>query len=160
MRMIPRIIQTILMASVLSAPSANAELEERSLPQLEQHLAEIDSELEQLASFTVRGGTGSLGYRSETHPQPDTKESIRMELDKAITVDAVVLVPVLERDAETGLRSRGFPIAFRILAGTAHTSNVVASFSAEDQLLPRIAPLVVPFQPVKASWVEIEATTL
>ncbi|MDG1241937.1 MAG: histidine kinase [Opitutae bacterium] len=155
-----KISQTILLAGVLSALPAIAELDDMSLSQLEQHLAEIDAELEQLASFTVRGGTGSLGYRSNTHTEPDTAESIRIELDEAVAVDAVVLVPVLNRDAATGLQSNGFPIAFRILAGTANTSQVVASFSADDHLLPRIAPLVVPFAPVKASWVAIEATSL
>ena len=131
-----------------------------SLPELQQRLAAIDAELGQLASFTVRGGAGSLGYRSITHPQPDHTERIRIELGKEVAIDEVVLVPILYRDAETDLQSAGFPVAFRILAGTEHTTHVVASFSAEDQLLPRIGPLAVPFQPVKASWVAIEATSL
>ena len=108
----------------------------------------------------MRGGTGSVGYRSKSHPQPDSTARIRIELGEEVAIDAVVLVPVLYRDAATGLGSGGFPVAFRILAGTAHTTHVMASFSAEDHLLPRIAPLAVPFQPVKASWVEIEATSL
>ena len=70
------------------------------------------------------------------------------------------MVPALYRNAEGGIRSGGFPIAFQILAGTAHSTNVVASFSAEDHQLPRIAPLAVPIQPIQASWVAIEATTL
>jgi signal transduction histidine kinase len=137
-----------------------APLKHLTLTQLETQLADIDSELEQLANFTVRGGTGTSGYRSKIHKQPDSTEWIRIELGEAVAVDEIVLVPTLYRDSKSGLRSAGFPITFRILAGTAHTTNVVASFSAEDQLLPRIAPLTVPFQPVMASWVAIEATTL
>ena len=54
MHLIPSILQTILVAGVLSVPPANAELEALSLSQLEQQLAKIDSELGQLASFTLR----------------------------------------------------------------------------------------------------------
>ena len=161
-RILPLLLAGILpLSGAASAPaSVRLDLKQSSLGQLEQRLADIDAEIEQLASFTVRGGTGSVGYRSKSHPQPDSTARIRIELGEEVAIDAVVLVPVLYRDAETGLGSGGFPVAFRILAGTAHTTHVMASFSAEDHLLPRIAPLAVPFQPVKASWVEIEATSL
>ena len=160
MHLIPSILQNILVAGVLSVPPANAQLEALSLSQLEQHLTEIDAELGQLASFTVRGGTGSVGYYSSTHRDPDAKESIRVELAKESTIEEVVLVPVLSRHAKTGLQSTGFPVAFRVLVGTGQTTHEVASFSEEDQLLPRIAPLTISFPPVKASWVSIEASTL
>ena len=160
MHLIPSILQNILVAGVLSVPPANAQLEALSLSQLEQHLTEIDAELGQLASFTVRGGTGSVGYSSSTHRDPDAKESIRVELAKESTIEEVVLVPVLFRHAKTGLQSTSFPVAFRVLVGTGQTTHEVASFSAEDQLLPRIAPLTISFPPVKASWVSIEASTL
>ena len=135
-------------------------LESLSLPQLEQDLTEIDSELEQLASFTPRGGVGALGFRTRIHTEPESKETIRIELGEEVAVDEVVLVPCLFRDSKSGLRSEGFPIAFRILAGTAHATKVVATFSAEDHLLPRIAPLAVRFEPIKASWIAIEVTGL
>lgn len=112
-------------------------LESLSLPQLEQHLTEIDSELAQLARFNLRGGAGSLGYHTRNHPEPEGKESIRIELGAEFAVDEVVLVPYLFRDSETGLRAGGFPIAFRILAGTAEATKVVAAFSGEDHLLLR-----------------------
>ena len=160
MHLIPSILQNILVAGVLSVPPANAQLEALSLSQLEQHLTEIDAELGQLASFTVRGGTGSVGYYSSTHRDPDAKESIRVELAKESTIEEVVLVPVLFRHAKTGLQSTSFPVAFRVLVGTGQTTHEVASFSEEDQLLPRIAPLTISFPPVKASWVSIETSTL
>ena len=160
MHLIPSILQNILVAGVLSVPPANAQLEALSLSQLEQQLTEIDAELGQLASFTVRGGTGSVGYYSSTHRDPDAKESIRVELAKESTIEEVVLVPVLFRHAKTGLQSTSFPVAFRVLVGTGQTTHEVASFSEEDQLLPRIAPLTISFPPVKASWVSIETSTL
>jgi hypothetical protein len=42
----------------------------------------------------------------------------------------------------TGFRANGFPEAFRVLAGeeTDRTGTVIAEFTEEDQLLPRIAP--------------------
>ena len=138
MHLIPSILQTILVAGVLSVPPANAQLEALSLSQLEQQLTEIDAELGQLASFTVRGGTGSVGYSSSTHRDPDAKESIRVELARESTIEEVVLVPILFRHAKTGLQSAGFPVAFRVLVGTGQTTHEVASFSAEDQLLPRL----------------------
>ena len=160
MHLIPSILQNILVAGVLSVPPANAQLEALSLSQLEQQLTEIDAELGQLASFTVRGGTGSVGYYSSTHRDPDAKESIRVELAKESSIEEVVLVPVLFRHAKTGLQSTSFPVAFRVLVGTGQTTHEVASFSEEDQLLPRIAPLTISFPPVKASWVSIETSTL
>jgi signal transduction histidine kinase len=145
---------------VIATPGKPA-VESLSLTELEHRLADIDSKLKQLASYTLRGGTGSRGYRSKLHSQPDATEWIRIELGETVPIDQIVLVPTLWRDSETGIRSEGFPTAFRILAGTDQTTNIVASFSEEDNLLPRIAPLIVPLkQPVKASWVTIDATTL
>ena len=61
MNLIPRILQILLLTSVLAVPAANAEMEELSLPQLEQRRMEIDAELGQLARFTLRSGTGAVG---------------------------------------------------------------------------------------------------
>ncbi len=156
------IILLLLLAGWLPAAAepAPSPMKSLSLPQLEQRLADIDSELKGLARFTPRSGVGSLGYRSNTSAKPDTRESIRIELGEETTIDEVVLVPALFRDSETGFRSGGFPVDFRILVGTGDSSRVVASFSKKDQLLPRIAPLAVPFEPTEASWITIEATTL
>ena len=164
MRLLITIATSILLGGLLPAEAGIGKqdgcLNDLTLAQLETRRNEIDAELEQLAHFTVLSGTGSPGYRSKTHPQPDSTERIRIELDKEVAIDEIVLVPALYHDAVSGIRQGGFPVAFRILTGTAHSTNVVASFSAEDHLMPRIAPLVVPFQPVQASWVEIDATLL
>lgn len=131
-----------------------------SLNQLEQRLAEIDTELEQLAAYSFRSGRGAVGYQSGSHDEPEATEWIQIELGKECPVDQVVLVPFIGRDPTRGLEAEGFPVRFRILAGSGQTTNVLASFSEADGLLPRIAPLVVSCDPVNASWVGIEATVL
>jgi signal transduction histidine kinase len=155
-------ILLLLLAGLFPSTGAPVDvaLTSLSIPQLEQRLTEIDSELEQLASYTLRGGVGSVGYRSDFHRQPDVREAVRIELNDEALVDQIVLVPVLYRDSATGVRSEGFPVAFRILAGTAGITNEIAVFSKEHHLPPRIAPLVVSFPPINASWVAIEVTTL
>jgi signal transduction histidine kinase len=149
-----------MLPAMSGAEKPGDRLKERSLPELEQRLTDIDSGLEQLASCTLRSGTGNLGYRSRRYRQPDSQEWIHLELGEVFPIDQIVLVPTLWRDTESGVRSEGFPSAFSLFAGTDDATNLVASFSAEDHLLPRIAPLAVPFAPVEASWVRIEATTL
>lgn len=143
-----------------SAEPVQASLESQTLAQLEQRLRVVDSELELLARFTPRNGVGSHGYRSKTHTKPDNRETIRIDLGEEVTIDEVILVPSLYRDSETGLRSGGFPVEFKIIVGTGDTSQVVASFSEEDNLLPRIAPLVVSFAPCRASWVSVDVSIL
>ena len=143
-----------------TAKSPLANPDDLSQSQLEQRLAEIDTELEQLASYSLRSGVGSVGHQSKPHRTPDNKEWIRIKLGEALPVDQVVLVPTIWRDSKVGLQAEGFPVAFRILAGSGDTTNVVATFTSEDHLLPRIAPLAISFPPVNASWVGVEATTL
>ena len=159
---IPAICIAALLTGILPAIATPVKpaVKTLSLTGLEHRLADIDSELKQLASYTLRGGTGSRGYRSKAHPQADVDEWIRIELGEAVPIDQIVVVPSLWRDSETGIRSEGFPTAFRLLAGTDHTTNVVASFSKEDNLLPRIPPLIVPLQHITASWIALDATTL
>ncbi len=142
------------------AETSNAHLAELTLPEVEQRLSDIDTELEQLAAITLRGGMGSLGYRSEIHPESNNKEWIRIELEQESLIDQVVLAPMLFRGSRTSLRAEGFPVAFRVLAGTGQTTNEVAVFTAEDNLMPRSAPLAASFAPINASWIQIEANVL
>jgi signal transduction histidine kinase len=125
------------------------------LTQLEQRRAEIDAELVQLADYSLNGSVGAIGYQSKARNRGQ-KASIHIDLGEVFSIDQVVLVPTLWRDTETGPRADGFPLTFRILSGTGNTTNVLASFTEEDHLLPRIAPLAVSFQPVNASWVGLE----
>jgi signal transduction histidine kinase len=125
-----------------------------------ERLADIDAELDQLAAFTLRSGIGSVGYRSQLHETPEELEWVHIELGEDVLIDQAVLVPMLFLVPETGFCAEGFPQAFRILAGTGQTTNVVAEITTEDHVMPRIAPLAVSFPPVKASWITIEATVL
>ena len=72
-----------------------------------------------------------------------------------------MLVPAICHDATSGYQADGFPLQFRIVAGTDEdqTGSVVASFDETDHLLPRVAPLIVPCA-ITASWIRIEASRL
>ncbi len=154
---------TSLLAGSLSAMTSSTQpLPERlSTTQLEQRLTAIDAELDQLARFNPRSGTGSIGYRSANYPDADHLEWVQVELEHPTHIDQIVLVPAIWRDTENGFQADAFPVEFRVLAGTDpnSTGTVIASFSEKDQLLPRIAPLVVSCD-TTASWVRIEATKL
>ena len=133
-----------------------------SLSELEQRLTATDLELSQLASNSLRTGVGGVGYRSQDHAVATESEWIQIDLGQEMTIDQIVLVPVLWRDTKTGFRADGFPSEFRILAGTASdpVGTVVASYGAAARLLPRIAPLVVSFPRISASWVRVEAKVI
>lgn len=137
------------------------ELKTHSLAQLEQRAAAIDAELDQLAHYSLRSGVGSIGYRSDAHPDPAHMEWVRLDLEQETSIDQVVLVPAIWRNAKAGFEADGFPVQFQVIAGTTHDSEgtVLASFSKEDHLLPRIAPLIVPCM-TTASWVRVEASVL
>jgi signal transduction histidine kinase len=154
---------TSLLVGTLSAVTSSAQaLPERlNTTELEQRLEAIDAELNQLARFNPRSGTGSIGYRSPYYPDADQLEWVQVNLKQPTPIDQIVLVPAIWRDTESGFQADGFPVNFRILAGTDADSagTVIASFSETDQLLPRIAPLVIACD-ITASWVRIEATKL
>ena len=47
-----------------AAPPSDDSIERWTLSHLEERLTEIDSELPQLSQLSLRGGVGSIGYRS------------------------------------------------------------------------------------------------
>jgi len=151
-----------LLPFLVAAKVASGSVAELSLAQLEDRVEEIDRKLEQLASYSLRSGVGSVGFRSDIHDRAATKEWIQIDLEEAVAIDHVVLVPAIWRDTKTGFRADGFPLEFRIVAGTelGKDGMVVASFGREDGLLPRIAPLVVPCPGTVARWIRVEATVL
>ncbi|MGJ8674247.1 histidine kinase [Rubritalea sp.] len=147
-----------LFQTVIATPKASSS--EPSVSELEQCLESIDAEIKQLASYSLRSGSGTVGYQSLAHKTPHHNERIRIDLGAEYPIDQVVLVPTIRRDPNTGLQADGFPLAFRILAGTAGSSTVVASFTEQDNLLPRIAPLVISIPPIGATWIALEASCL
>jgi signal transduction histidine kinase len=131
-----------------------------SLAQLEEQRTAIDTELQQLARYSLRSGMGAIGYRSKSHPEPDHLKWIQIDLEPDTPIDQIVLVPAIWRDYDIGFRADGFPLEFRVLTGNDQTTNTVAVFSEESQLLPRIAPLVIDCPGTVTSWVRLEATRL
>lgn len=148
-----------LLASLPSRAAADSDsLAALSLSQLEERLIHIDTELEQLARYSLRGGTGAAGYRSHKYLQPEAQESIRIELGETKRIDQVILVPSLWRDSQAGIRSEGFPSAFTVVAGIGNAERPLAAFTENDPLLPRIAPLSISFPAVEASWIRIDVS--
>ena len=133
-----------------------------SISDLKQHLSTLDDELDQLSSLSLLSGIGSVGYRSQAHMSPAVTEWVQIDLGKEAPIDQIVLVPTLWRDTKSGFRADGFPRKFRILAGTAGDTvgKVVASYGSTSELLPRIAPLVVPCPGTVASWVRVETVEM
>ncbi|MHC4626980.1 MAG: histidine kinase [Planctomycetota bacterium] len=151
----------ILSTSAIPAESFT-QLEDLTLIQLEQRLTSIDSDLEQLAHYSLRSGIGPVGYRSKTYDDSTNTEWIQIDLGEEIPIDQIVLVPTIWRDTEKGFIADGFPLEFNITAGNHADPNgtVIALFGVRDRLLPRIAPLAIPCASTTASWIRIEATAL
>ncbi|MDP4625272.1 MAG: ATP-binding protein [Akkermansiaceae bacterium] len=129
------------------------------LSELEAQLDEIDRTLLDQAELTLRTGVGNLGWLSKLTPEPREIEWAQVEFTEPKLIDQIILVPVIVRDSHNGNQSDGFPQEFKILAGNADDSEgiTIAEYSAADHLTPRVAPLVISFDPVEASWVRIEA---
>ncbi|MEM9159874.1 MAG: histidine kinase [Verrucomicrobiota bacterium] len=135
------------------------ELGSKTLSELEQRLLKIDSSLENLASYSVRGGVGSIGY----HSKPNTeKEWVEIDLGELHVIDEIIVVPTIRRDTDKGFKADAFPAAFQIIAGTPEEQEgeVIAAFQASTENANGIAPLVLPISQKQASWVRLEATQL
>lgn len=150
----------------LQAATGQVDTESRihalSQTELERRLVIVDRELNQLASLSLPSGVGSVGYRSQAHGSPHNPESIQIDLGSTVAIDQILLVPIIWRDTRTGFRADGFPLEFKIIAGTANDTvgTVVASYGASSGLLPRIAPLVISCPGTIASWVRVETVVM
>ena len=154
-------VSLLLSLSCTASAAANTG-DKKNISMLKQRLADIDSQLSSLANYNPRSGVGTGGFRSSRRAQPDHLEWIEIDLGRSCKVDEVVLVPEIWRSTDTSLRADGFPEEFRILAGTAgdKRGKVIKSYTMEDRILPRIAPLVIPCDGIEASWIRLEATKL
>ena len=143
-------------------PMDKQSFEDLPLSVLEQRLVEIDEELSRLPSYSLRTGVGTKGHRSSGHSDPNRSEWVQIDLVTTETVDQIALVPTILRDTKKGLIGEAFPEEFKVFAGLNgdDKGSIIASSETEDQTLPRIAPLVRSFPPIKADWVRIEATKL
>ena len=153
----------MLMCTTWAAETpAKTSIENLSTAQLEQRLKDIDTELDNLARYSLRSGYGTIGWRSKVHDTPDHTEWVQIDLGDEYPIDALVLVPSLMRNAATGYESEGFPSTFQVVAGNKkHPEGVVlTSVHADEGMLPRQAPVIVDCGSTKASWIRIEATAL
>lgn len=146
----------------MEKPLAVGAASQLTVSQLEQQLADIDSELPTLSSFSLRNEVGAIGNRSATHDSADSTEWIQIDFDGKFSFDEIVVVPTLWRDTDDGFQADGFPLEFRITAGSSddESDTTLASYTANDHLLPRLAPVIVPCAGASAEWIRIEASQL
>jgi signal transduction histidine kinase len=140
----------------------NTSLDSIPLPDLEQRLETINSELDNLARLTLRRGVGNIGWISGMAKHPRKKEWAQIDLAETNSIDEIVLAPILWNDAEKDPQADGFPQAFDIIAGTDGDSegHVIAHIGPNDHFLPRAAPLVIPVPPTDATWVRVQSAEL
>ncbi|MDF7826811.1 hypothetical protein P4B35_22480 [Pontiellaceae bacterium B12227] len=154
---------TIVLLTVLLTVTAVAErLKGSSLSELEQRLADIDAQLGLLANYGLGTGIGAIGHRSNAHNTANHQEWININFEASVPLNEVMLIPAIRRDTESGFQADGFPRHFRLIAGTddAPEGRVVAEITYNDEILPRIAPLIIPCNGIMASWIRIEAEQL
>ena len=151
-----------ILICLCSLSSAEVLSRQTSISKHKQQLAEINSQLTRLANYNPRSGVGVGGFRSKREKRADHLQWVEIDLGQTYKIDEVILVPEIRRSTNTNLLTDGFPEAFRILAGTAadQKGKVIASYTSDDNILPRIAPLVIACDDIEASWIRLEATTL
>lgn len=138
------------------------DFDDLSMGQLERRLAEIDSRLKELAQYSVRTGVGGIGFRTQIYKEPEHFEWMRVDLKEEERIDQIVLVPVLRRDPDIGYVADAFPSRFQIRAGAADDAEgeVIAKFDSSEGIMPRVAPLIIPVEDIRVSWVKIEVESL
>lgn len=151
-----------LLLAILPALSPAAPLAAFSVDQLEQRRREIDTQLQRIATYSLGHGLGAIGYRSLPHDSPHETEWIEIDLGKPVSLDEIVLVPTIRRDAMQGFQADGFPASLRVVVGVGpdRVGKTLVDYDPPSHLLPRIAPLVIPGGGTLASWIRIEARVL
>ena len=159
-----RTLKIVSMVAVLASLTVHAqdlssESKSLSLADLEQRLQYIDSRLEELASFSLRGGVGSIGYHSKPG---ETEEWIKIHLGDVYPIDEIVMIPVVVRDSQEGFKADGFPQILRIFAGTDQdaSGSMIAEYRLKEGTVKGIAPLVISVPIIQASWIRVEASGL
>jgi hypothetical protein len=72
-------ISTLLAALLPAiAEPVQTPLSHRSLSDLEKRSGEIDTQLAKLANYSLNGGIGAIGYRSESYPDETHSEWIEI----------------------------------------------------------------------------------
>jgi signal transduction histidine kinase len=151
-----------LLPAVLPLPVAGEGVTDLPLERLEERLEQIDFQLAGLASYSLSGGIGPIGFRSHPREVPDHPEWIEVGFEKVVILDEIVLVPAIRRDATDGFQADAFPTALRIYGGIDQDriGGLIAEYRVDSGLLPRIAPLVIPCRGIRAGWIRVEAIGL
>ena len=138
------------------------ELEDLSLSEIEERIEESNRLAGTLSKFSLRSGIGGIGYRSFASNKKDQVEWIKIKFENRFPIDQVVLVPNIFRDAERGFRADAFPKNVEIWAGEAGdlTGKQVATYRSDDQVSPRIGPLIIRTPEVIADWIKVKAVEL
>lgn len=133
-----------------------------SLRALEERKQDIETYLGQLARLSMNSGVGRIGYRSLPHQDRNTEEWIEIDLLEETIIDEIVLVPVLWRDAERSFIADAFPETFIITGGVTGSDEeiVIADFSGNEGILPRIAPLAISCPGTRVSYLRLKADSL
>ncbi len=159
--------QLILCASLLAGfcramPASTNDLSSWPLSTLEKRRSDINAELRSLARYSIRSGTGAIGYRSDSHPNEHQPEWVEIDFRAEYPLDEIILAPVIRRDADDGFQADGFPKSFRLIAGTSDNlkGSIIAEYTEEEDFLPRTAPLAIPCSGITASWIRIECERL
>lgn len=152
-----------LIATITTEAQAADDFKSLSLVELEDRLAQIDQQLETLATPSFRTGVGAVGYRSLKHESEGNREWIRIDLEQPSSIDQIILVPSIWRDTKSGFRADGFPAAFEVVVGSDaedDSGRTVATFHANTVSIQRVAPLVIRCAEDNVSWMRIEVKTL
>ena len=155
-------LMQISMAGNGSAADLIESIHSLPLDELEARKWDVETELSKLASYSLRSGVGAIGYRSETSPTEEAKETIEINLGEEKEIDSIVLVPTIWRDAQSGFRADAFPKAFTLVAGIRgdRIGNTIATFDSDFGSSTRLGPLIIPFDIVTASWIRLETSRL
>lgn len=158
----PRLFKIWLLLAMVTILHADRAHATETIESLRAREASIRAQLDGLASFSLQTSVGPIGFRSESYLEADHTEWVGVDLGKEQEIDLIALVPVLRHGSYNTYEADAFPVEFQVLVCTADDpeGKVIASFGPEDEILPRIAPLVIHCPGMRASRVKLVATRL
>lgn len=120
----------------------------------------VQRELSELAVMSLDSGVAPIGYRSRPLESADTPYWVQIDFQYATEIEQIILVPTIWRNSDGAFLSDAFPKSFRIVANNSKNDEIVlAEFADTSDLLPRIAPLIIPLEKsVSVNSVRLEIT--
>ncbi|MGB0372992.1 MAG: sensor histidine kinase [Opitutales bacterium] len=157
------VVFSLLVAFVLMASDIFFRKNLEAVEGLEARVNEIDERLESISKFTMRTGTGTVGYRSDLYHNDSTELSILIDWGERKNIDEVILVPVVHRGTGGNYYPNGFPIEYTITCGVEGEESevLIANVGSESFDDERIAPVIFPVSKgMEASWLRIDTTKI